>query len=203
MKRILLFFLLVYTTTFCFGQKILYDRIENDSLRCVETSYITARNFTDRIVWNYGLKAIQNTHVNDSVNYILIINLNAMRNLGLKENGTFLIKTFKDEVIELQNVLSDISSTTLGYSYVVPVVGTIGTIHSNDIYRNIAYFFINEGNLKMLNDGVKKVRVETEGGYVEKEYKKDKCGYFLYNSYTKIKEEYKKPLPEFSIKDGF
>ena len=144
-----------------------------------------ARSFTDRVVWNFGLEAHQKLN-KDSIQYILCINLNDTKKIPIANNGVFLIKTFNDDIIELTNIYSNHNTVTLGYSYHRPILGNIGTVSANEIHRNIAYFIITENQLKLLEFGVKKVRVETDNGYEEKEYKKDKCGKFLFNSYNVI-----------------
>lgn len=184
MRKIILCFVLIITNIVCFGQSIIKD-ITKDSIRTIETSGIIARNFTDKVVWSFGLKAYQNIE-KDSIQYILSINLNAMVEIPITDNGIFLIKTFNNDVIELKNLYGNHNTVTLGYSYYQPIIGNIGTISAIDMHKNAAYFIISENQIKMLENGIKKVRLETDNGYQEKEYKKDKCGYFLFKSYEII-----------------
>ena len=200
MNKIILTIVFTLVSILSFGQKIIKDT-ENDGIRTVETTGIVARSFTDRVVWNFGLEAHQNLN-KDSIQYILCINLNDTKKIPIVNNGVFLIKTFNDDIIELTNIYSNHNTVTLGYSYHRPILGNIGTVSANEIHRNIAYFIITENQLKLLEFGVKKVRVETDNGYEEKEYKKDKCGKFLFNSYNVI-NNYLKTTKIKSIKDNF
>lgn len=200
MKKIILCFVLTMINIVCFGQSIVKDIIK-DNIRTIETSGITARNFTDRIVWNFGLEAHQNIE-KDSIQYILIINLNAMIEIPITDKGIFLIKTFNDDVIELKNLYGNHNTVTLGYSYHRPIIGNIGTVSANNIHRNVAYFIISENQIKMLENGIKKVRIETDNGYQEKKYKKDKCGHFLFKSYEIILQNMRK-MKSKSLKENF
>ena len=200
MNKIILTIVFTLVSILSFGQKIIKDT-ENKGIRTVETAGIVARSFTDRVVWNFGLEAHQNLN-KDSIQYILCINLNDTKKIPIANNGVFLIKTFNDDIIELTNIYSNHNTVTLGYSYHRPILGSIGTVSANEIHRNIAYFIITENQLKLLEFGVKKVRVETDNGYEEKEYKKDKCGKFLFNSYNVI-NDYLKTTKIKSIKDNF
>lgn len=200
MNKIILTIIFTLVSILSFGQKIIKDT-ENEGIRTVETTGIVARSFTDRVVWNFGLEAHQNLN-KDSIQYILCINLNDTKKIPITNNGVFLIKTFNDDIIELTNIYSNHNTVTLGYSYHLPILGSIGTVSANEIHRNIAYFIITENQLKLLEFGVKKVRVETNNGYEEKEYKKDKCGKFLFNSYNVI-NDYLKTTKIKSIKDNF
>ena len=200
MKKIILIFVLVMLNVVSFGQSVVKD-ITKDNVRTIETSGITARSFTDRVVWNFGLEAHKSIN-NDSVQYILIINLNTMKEIPISDKGIFLIKTFDDNILELTNLYTNHNTVTLGYSYHYPIIGNIGTISSNNLHRNIAYYIITENQLKMLKNGIKKVRVETDNGYQEKEYEKDKCGKFLFKSYEIISQNMHKIRTK-SIKENF
>ena len=200
MNKIILTIVFTLVSILSFGQKIIKDT-ENEGIRTVETTGIVARCFSDGVVWNFGLEAHQKLN-KDSIQYILCINLNDTKKIPIANNGVFLIKTFNDDIIELTNIYSNHNTVTLGYSYHRPILGNIGTVSANEIHRNIAYFIITENQLKLLEFGIKKVRVETDNGYEEKEYKKDKCGKFLFNSYNVI-NNYLKTTKIKSIKDNF
>ena len=185
------------------AQEIVVDKVA-DNYRCVEASRITARSFTDRVVWNFGLKGITNKEETcpDSASYVLIINLNAAAPINYPETTTLLIKTGKDDVIELKSITAyHGNSVLLGYSYNRPIVGNVGTVSQNVITRNIAEFVIEASDIEKLQDGVAKVRVQTTNGYLEKEYKKDKAGVKLYQSYLNIKKRLSEPQK--SIREGF
>lgn len=195
MKHLLLFILLAFFSCKCYCQKILSDEIDEDSIRCITTSYITARSFTDKVVWNFSLGATKNIKENSPIHFILSINLNAFSNIKIKDTGLLLIKTFNDDILELTNASSSHDSITIGYSYLKPIYGNIGTIRSNNLHKNTAYYFVTENDIKKLNSGVKKVRIETEDGFNEKEYSKDKCGSNLYKTYLKLKDKMENSMP--------
>lgn len=165
------------------AQTIISDKMVNDSIRTIETSNVMYRKFTDTVIWNYGIKCFYNTNSKET-KFILIINLNANSDISYKEHGKLLIKLFNDSIIALDNVGTLYNNVILGYSYHKPIYGNIGIITKNVITRNISEFFITKRQLESLHSGIKKVRVETINGYQEKEYKNDKIGKKLYDSFT-------------------
>ncbi len=202
MKKIFLSLVISVISVISYGQKIIKDIVNND-IRIVETSSVCGRSFTDRVVWNFGLEGHININDTTNIQYLLGINLNAMSKIPIKDKGTLLIKTFDNNIIELSNLFAmHNGSKIIGYSYHKPLIGNVGTISSNEIHRNIAYFIINEEQINLIKSGIIKVRIETDNGYVEKEYKKDKCGEYLYNSYKLIKNQIISTNAP-SIKDDF
>ena len=199
MKKIFSFVLFCLFTVSSFSQQVYIDKMLNENIRYVETSNICYRKFTDTHIWNYGLSC----YANDTIkSFVLCININSSSKINIKENGILLIKTFTNDVIELKTSSSDFDKITLGYQYNKPLVGNIGTISENIIAKNIAYFSISEDNLILLKNGISKVRLETTSDYVEYEYKKDKIGSPLFNSFNIINETLKHEIKN-TIKDNF
>lgn len=188
MKHYIFIFLLMMSNITSFGQKVVENSIKDD-IRIILTSEITARSFTDRVIWNFALGGYQKLNDKDNVNYILRVTLNAMTEIPITDKGIFLIKTFNDSILELTNISNNHYTVTLGYPY------------RYNIHCNTANFIITEKQIKALKEGVKKVRLETDDGFQEKEYKKDKCGEFIFHSYEIISSEMSK-TPK-SVKDDF
>ena len=178
--------MLAISLTF-YGQKIILDKMENDSIRVIESENIMKRKFTDTVIWNYGIKSYHNINTNETL-YMLMINLNATTPITIKKDGKLLIKLFNGEIIELNTFETVYNDVTLGYSYQRPIVGNIGVIKRNKITRNIATFVVTKEELSKLNEGINKVRVETALGYLQREYKKDDIGMRLFQAYINIKE---------------
>lgn len=126
MKQYIFIFLLVMSNITSFGQKVVENSIKDNS-RTILTSQITARSFTDRVIWNFALAAHQNLNDKDNVKYILIVTLNAMTEIPISDDGVFLIKTFNDSILELTSIHNSHNTVTLGYSYHRPILGNVGT----------------------------------------------------------------------------
>lgn len=185
-KLILTLCMLAISLTF-YGQKIILDKMENDSIRVIESENIMKRKFTDTVIWNYGIKSYHNINTNETL-YMLMINLNATTPITIKKDGKFLIKLFNGEIIELNTFETVYNDVTLGYSYQRSIVGNIGVIKRNKVTRNIATFVVTKEELSKLNEGINKVRVETALGYLQREYKKDDIGMRLFQAYINIQE---------------
>ena len=200
MKQYIFIFVLIMPNIASFGQKVVGNSVK-DNIRTIETSEIAARSFTDRVIWLFALEAYQNLNDKDDVKYVLIVTLNAMTEIPISDDGVFLIKTFNDSILELTSIHNGHNTVTLGYSYHRPILGNVGTVSANNMHRNTANFIITEKQIKALKEGVKKGRLETDDGFQEKEYKKDKCGEFIFHSYEIISSEMSK-TPK-SVKDNF
>ena len=200
MKQYIFIFVLIMPNIASFGQKVVGNRVK-DNIRTIDTSEIAARSFTDRVIWLFALEAYQNLNDKDDVKYVLIVTLNAMTEIPITDKGIFLIKTFNDSILELTSIHNHHYTVTLGYSSRRPILGNIGTVSANNLHCNTAKFIITEKQIKALKEGVKKVRLETDDGFQEKEYKKDKCGEFIFHSYEIISSEMSK-TPK-SVKDDF
>lgn len=170
-------FLLLLTAHVCASaQKVIVDRAVG-KYRFIETSSITARHFTDHVVWNFGLRGYFDTET-DSAAYVLVINLNAMHPISYPKGTTLLIKNMEDEVVELRSMNEyKGNSVLLGYTTYAPVVGNVGTATANVVTRNIAEFVITPQEMEKLKPGVKKVRVQTTDGYLENECKRTSAGH--------------------------
>lgn len=188
MKTKIIAFILIIFPVFCFSQRIYLDEMKSDSIRYVESERICYRKFTDTHIWNYGIQSYTNIKTNKT-QFFLVININSSYKISYKDDGKMLIKTFNNEMIELTNILSYFDKVTLGYTYIKPIIGNIGTLHENIIAKNIALFYISEDDLIKLKNGIAKVRVELKNSnYLDYIYKKDKIGEKLYNSYINIQQ---------------
>ena len=177
MKKILTTVLISLISIFSYAQKIVIDEMQND-LRVVETSAIVARNFTDTKVYIFGLRGY--SYNTEDVDYILIIRINGFSNIS-ENSKKVLIKTFNNNVLNL----STLSSSNNKYN--LQVIGN----HIYNLDYCIFYVPISENDIITLKSGLKKLRIELDSGYIDKEYKKDKVGEKLYNSYLLIKNQFK------------
>lgn len=162
---------------FSYAQKIVVDEMQND-LRVVETSAIVARNFTDTKVYIFGLRGY--SYDTEDIDYILIIRINGFSNIS-ESSKKVLIKTFDNNILNLNTISSS------NNKYNLQLIGT----HIYNLDYCIFYIPISENDIVTLKSGLKKLRVELDSGYIDKEYKKDKVGEKLYNSYLLIKNRFK------------
>ena len=101
-----------------------------------------------------------------------------------------------DEVLELYSITSDNNIKNISYDN--PTVTTTrykniitSTYNSNsvDVSRNINYWYVTPEIIEKLKVGIKKIKIQFENGVYEKEFKKDKIGKILYDSYlTELKQ---------------
>lgn len=183
MGNIFRIFILILITIPSYGQRVILDKMENDSLRILETERIVKRKFTDTVIWNYGIKTY---HTSNETLYLLMINLNSATPIRIKEKC--LIKLFNEETIELKTLQTFYNDVTVGYR-VKHLVNNIHVINRNTVTQNIGVFVITEEYLEKLQNGIKKIRLETYSSYVEKKYKDKEVGKRLYESYLNIKNE--------------
>lgn len=115
-------------------------------------------------------------------NYCMVVTVSSDNMVFLK-NPIFLIKTFKGDVIKLTGEQSGDKSDTGGF-----LIGSI--IFPITEINSTAQFPITEDQLKLLNDGIMKVRLSTSPYEHERTFKKDKIGKKLYNIYLKKKEQH-------------
>jgi hypothetical protein len=109
--------------------------------------------------------------------------------LNLADEPKLLLKLMDDEVISLDGqLLSNLSKSDGG-------VIIYGTYISSNHFISEAKFPISKEQISQFSKGIKKLRLNTSPKYHEKEWKKDKIGKKLY-------ESYKKSSPN-SFEDGF
>ena len=109
--------------------------------------------------------------------------------LKLADEPKLLLKLMDDEVISLDGqLLSNLSKSDGG-------VIIYGTYILSNHFISEAKFPISKEQISQFSKGIKKLRLNTSPKYHEKEWKKDKIGKKLY-------ESYKKSSPN-SFEDGF
>ena len=120
----------------------------------------------------------------------MLTNLNTLYSIGAFDNAIMLIKTMNDEVLELHCITSDNNFTK--FQYANPTITTTiygnritSTYNSNsvDIMRSINYWSITPSMIEKLKVGVKKIKIQYKDGIYEKEFKKDKIGKVIYDSF--------------------
>lgn len=202
MKKYLIIFVMLLTSIITVNaqtRKIVVDK-QNDSVRTIEALGTCVRKFTDSKILNIGLQTWISP--NDT-SFCIITNVNSAYPLGAFDNARMLVKLIDDEVIELHSVTSDYTETTIQYAK--PSITTTiwknritSTYHSNsvDVSRNINYWHVTPEIINKFRKGVKKVKIEFTDDNYEKEFKKDKFGEILYDSYISelnyINSEHKK-----------
>lgn len=179
MRNILFFATLFVSLQVC-GQKVIADRVSKDGMRFIATEEVLCRNFTDKVLFSYGM---QYTEKGSRKVWSLSVTLQSYEPLRVDRGHRLLIKTKKDNVLELQATMSTNAD---------PKVETIGnTILTT--YLTTTFFDITSDNIMMLiNEGVQKVRIETNLNYKEVMYKKDKVGKALSECYGNIIEAMRK-----------
>lgn len=191
MKKVV--FILVAMMALCSAgaQEILVHDKDTAGNVFVASEYFVARDFTDRVVWEFNANLyVSKDPVYDTMKFDFEIGV-FFHTLGtkipVKADGIMLIKLMDNSVIELNCITKSnnvtgvkINSFSFGYSTYVS---------SNNTYSNWACYSISYNDLQRLKVGVKKVRVQTDNGFIEKEYSKDKCGVRLFNSFTKVIKE--------------
>ena len=200
-KYLLIFVMLIATITNVNSQtrKIVVDK-QVDSVRTIEALGTCVRKFTDSKILNIGLQTWISP--NDT-SFCVITNVNSSYPLGVFNNARMLVKLMDDEVIELHSVTSEYTETTIQYAKPT-ITSTVwknritSTYNSNsiDVSRNINYWHVTPEIINKFRKGVKKVKIEFTDDNYEKEFKKDKFGEILYDSYISelnyINSEHKK-----------
>ena len=138
------------------------------------------------ITWgSYNMKINVITD-NDSI-FLNIVYTDGNRKLA--DAPKLLIKLMDDEVISLDGqLLSNMSKSDGG-------VVVSGIYVASNHFISEAKFSITRDQINQFSKGIKKLRLNTSPKYHEKEWKKDKIGKILY-------ESYKKSSPN-SFEDGF
>lgn len=194
MKKIAFILVALMACISVFAQDIIVHDKDTNGNVFIASNYFIARDFTDRIVWEFNANMyVSKDPVYDTAKIEFMIGV-FFHTLGtkipVKEDGVMLIKLMDDSVLELpcltkSNKITGIrvNAVTFGYSTY---------ISSSNTYSNWACYSISYNDLQKLKVGVKKVRVQTNSGYIEKEYSKDKCGVTLFNSFVKVIKELQK-----------
>src|SRR5574344_1370118 len=188
MKKVVLVFTLFIICMTSFGQSIAVDKTDKDA-RYIITSKVLCRNFTDRVVYSFGMSAII---IGDEQVFNLELDVVSNGPLTVEKGSHILIKTFEGNVIELTSTSK--SSDNLGT--IKDIGGTLFTSYT--IHPS---YSINPAQIDSISkEGVAKIRVETSIDYLDKEYKKDKAGIVIAKDYELIKDAINTKK---SLRDGF
>ena len=128
-----------------------------------------------------GCHVEYNVSKQDSLYYI-IATVTSDR-LVFLDNPTMKIRTFKDDVITLEgDAIGNRNGASFGYSF-----GNVGISESE--IKSTAQFYITPDLFLLLKDGVAKVRLSMRPMNHEREFKKDKIGFALYQMYLDAKNK--------------
>lgn len=128
-----------------------------------------------------GCHVEYNVSKQDSLYYI-IATVTSDRLIFL-DNPTMKIRTFKDDVITLEgDAIGNRNGASFGYSF-----GNVGISESE--IKSTAQFYITPDLFLLLKDGVAKVRLSMRPMNHEREFKKDKIGFALYQLYLDAKNK--------------
>lgn len=156
----------------CFGQS--YDTGKHsDGFRFVGSSAEVIRSgFTDRHPFEVAVTATFNPGTQEW-EHALMIGVMSGGSEVIPEGAAILIRTGSGDVIESFNTLDELTSRDF-YGTVGPTTGLIS-------YTNHASYPVSEDDLtKIAMEGVKKVRIQLSGEYIDSEYKKDKWGEVIF-----------------------
>lgn len=186
-KPLLLIICFLYGIT-SFAQEIAYDKIENGerSIMCV---YKKIRSLRDRTVFSVALMAEQDKEKN--VSYFLSLRATSDIPITVKKGGTLLIKLNDDSILELH--------TQMEYTGTIRDINRVKGSMYFDFTLNPT-FQISKEQISQISEGVKKIRLVTTTGYIDKELKKYKIGDAIKAQYELIQEKLKETT---SITDGF
>lgn len=194
MKKLLCYLMLLMSVFASNAQnrKIIIDKIDND-VRIIEAQGTMIGGFTATKILFIGL---QTWVTQQDTTFVIVTNVNTSSRLGAFDDAIMLIKTMDDEVLELYSITSDNNIKNISYDN--PTVTTTrykniitSTYNSNsvDVSRNINYWYVTPEIIEKLKVGIKKIKIQFENGVYEKEFKKDKIGKILYDSYlTELKQ---------------
>lgn len=194
MKKLLCYLMLLMSVFASNAQnrKIIIDKIDND-VRIIEAQCTMIGGFTATKILYIGL---QTWVTQQDTTFVIVTNVNTLSRLGAFDDAIMLIKTMDDEVLELYSITSDNNIKNISYGN--PTVTTrrykniiTSTYNSNsvDVSRSINYWYVTPEIIEKLKVGIKKIKIQFENGVYEKEFKKDKIGKILYDSYlTELKQ---------------
>lgn len=194
MKKLLCYLMLLMSVFASNAQnrKIIIDKIDND-VRIIEAQGTMIGGFTATKILFIGL---QTWVTQQDTTFVIVTNVNTLSRLGAFDDAIMLIKTMDDEVLELYSITSDNNIKNISYGN--PTVTTTrykniitSTYNSNsvDVSRSINYWYVTPEIIEKLKVGIKKIKIQFENGVYEKEFKKDKIGKILYDSYlTELKQ---------------
>lgn len=188
MKYIILALAMASCTINIFAQKIELNKIENGE-RTIMCSHESVRSMKDKVVFSVALCVNQNKAGENFYN--LSLKTTALNPISVSNGGKLLVKLIDGSVLEL--------STIKEYA------GTVRDVHNINGYVFSDYtifptFLLTTKQVEQIAKGVKKIRLETTEGPVDKEFKKDKIGEIIATEYSLIKTAL---TQQKSFSDGF
>ena len=180
MKKVLLLILFFISAANTFAQKILIDRV--DDLLGFRQVICTAKSETlDGWKYDFGLSAWDEPNSDsDELSYTIIV----VSNCSIPNEGNLVFKLDNDDIINTKFL----STTDNGTSTDI-LTRTVFAIDKTDLDKLATY-------------GIVKMRVSNRTSYYEKNWKKDKMGKWLYNSYRLIQSKFNKSRED-EILQGF
>lgn len=158
MKKFLFLLLTAMTAaTYSFGQKIVRNEVDGKS-RFVATDLQACGDSTTTGFFNYGVSCLAN---GNRYIYELVARINSDRGVKLSQNDDVLIRTFKDNVI--------LASLSIN-SEASPVDDKIPPI--SEVYAFIS-FSSHDQIKQVVTEGIKKIRIASNTGYLQREYRYD------------------------------
>ena len=184
MKKTLLLLLLLASSFSIFAQaEIAIDKANEKGERTIGTKPIDITKFADKTSLLASVSAISLIHNGEkNISYFLDMKIIALGQIATPAKGKMLLKLSNDEVITLESEQGQEDK-----------IGQIEKGLGLTTYRIIPMYSITPQQLELIaSQGVKKIRIETTGEPIEKEYRKDKLGIAVKQQYALIKEHLSK-----------
>ncbi|MFP5142593.1 hypothetical protein ACJEEV_14390 [Bacteroides xylanisolvens] len=175
MKKTVILLFVLSSALNTFAQKIESDKTVNGE-RTIICSHENVRSMKDKVVFSVAL--CLNQSQNGGENYNISLKATSLSPITVPKGGKLLIKLMDDSIIEL--------STIMEYAGTVRDVHNInGYVYSD--YTIFPAFLLTIEQIDQICKGVKKIRLETTTGAVDKDFKKDKIGQVIAVEYDLIK----------------
>ena len=175
MKKTVILLFVLSSALNTFAQKIESDKTVNGE-RTIICSHENVRSMKDKVVFSVAL--CLNQSQNGGENYNISLKTTSLSPITVPKGGKLLIKLMDDSIIEL--------STIMEYAGTVRDVHNInGYVYSD--YTIFPAFLLTIEQIDQIRKGVKKIRLETTTGAVDKDFKKDKIGKVIAVEYDLIK----------------
>lgn len=163
MKKILQFFLLISITVNSYAQVYSNTSIAlnktDDGIQTIATNPSWVRtSFTDTHPISYQL--FYSKHANGVEVYGIHLSVNTSKKNSIPKNGLLLIKTTDNTIIEAKrnSFKDEYSDTNINHGIITYNVSSVYEIELDDL-------------IKISQDGIKKIRIETGVDYIESTYK--------------------------------
>lgn len=179
------------------AQKIIADKVTEDGGRMIICEEKRGTNLVDKFKMFFAIGYIEYlSESKDISQYSINMSINSPINIQIPAGSRLLIKLMDNSTITLTTDLSAKSERKL-------INGGGGKLL--EILQTNILYDISESDAEKLAIGVKKVRVENDNAsiLIEKEWKTDKIGVFLYNEFVLVKKSLNEESRGSSFEDGF